>query len=344
MKRILILITLMIFGGEAAAQCNYPSGSTTKRQGLSMTNVKIPTDTSIPVGSILHVHKFGVDRIKNFTCTKAPNDKYVISVDAPVVTGVTGIQGKPVYETGIDGIGFQVSDILRSKNDSLVAAESSSTDVPVSSSSERYNSTVVWLIKTKETIDTSKMTMGTSSISFSVGNLNSNPAPDRLVYLINSISITGIKYRDTSCNISTPRSQVTLNRIDKGKLMSIARGATTPSQKDIAMNVSCPNDSVGNSLTYWFNPIGGISASGDGIVDNILTGTDAAKNVGVIFKLSGNPVTFYDMDKYKYKINSSSDLKKTINLTADYYRQSDNTNDVTMGFVKGMIEVVIQEE
>ncbi len=37
MKRILILITLMIFGGEAAAQCNYPSGSTTKRQGLSMT-------------------------------------------------------------------------------------------------------------------------------------------------------------------------------------------------------------------------------------------------------------------------------------------------------------------
>ncbi|MEX7671604.1 fimbrial protein, partial [Klebsiella pneumoniae] len=72
--------------------------------------------------------------------------------------------------------------------------------------------------------------------------------------------------------------------------------------------------------------------------------TDAAKNVGVIFKLSGNPVTFYDMDKYKYKINSSSDLKKTINLTADYYRQSDNTNDVTMGFVKGMIEVVIQEE
>ncbi len=42
MKRILILITLMIFGGEAAAQCNYPSGSTTKRQGLSMTNVKNP--------------------------------------------------------------------------------------------------------------------------------------------------------------------------------------------------------------------------------------------------------------------------------------------------------------
>ncbi|MGH5435021.1 fimbrial protein, partial [Klebsiella pneumoniae] len=167
---------------------------------------------------------------------------------------------------------------------------------------------------------------------------------DRLVYLITSISINGIKYRNTSCNISTPRSQVTLNRIDKGQLMSIARGAITPSQKDIAMNVSCPNDSVGSSLTYWFNPIGGISTSGDGIVDNMLTGADAAKNVGVIFKLSGTPVTFYDTDKYKYKIHSSSDLNKTINLTADYYRQSDNINDITMGLVKGMIEVVIQEE
>ncbi len=53
---------------------------------------------------------------------------------------------------------------------------------------------------------------------------------------------------------------------------------------------------------------------------------------------------FYDTDNYNYKINTSNDLNKTINLTADYYRQSDNSNDVTMGLVKGMMEVVIQEE
>ncbi|EOG9854015.1 fimbrial protein, partial [Klebsiella pneumoniae] len=51
-----------------------------------------------------------------------------------------------------------------------------------------------------------------------------------------------------------------------------------------------------------------------------------------------------DTDNYNYKINTSNDLNKTINLTADYYRQSDNSNDVTMGLVKGMMEVVIQEE
>ncbi|MDH8112628.1 fimbrial protein, partial [Klebsiella pneumoniae] len=72
-----------------------------------------------------------------------------------------------------------------------------------------------------------------------------------------------------------------------------------------------------NTVTYWFNPIGGNSASGDGIVDNMLTGTTAANKVGVIFKLSGRPVVFYDTDSYSYKINNSNDLNKTINLTAD---------------------------
>ena len=137
---------------------------------------------------------------------------------------------------------------------------------------------------------------------------------------------------------------MTLNRIDKGKLMSLARGAITPSQKSIPMNISCPNDSVGNTVTYWFNPVGGISASGDGIVDNMITGSDAANKVGIIFKLSGSPVVFYDTDSYNYKINTSNDLNKTINLTGDYYRQSDSSTDVTMGLVKGMMEMVIQED
>lgn len=344
MKRIFILITLLMLGGEAAAKCTY--GGSVQRQGLTLNNVKIPTDTSIPVGSVLYTRKFGTGSYKTFTCNKNTNDQYIIDIGAAVVPGVTGIQGGPVYETGIDGIGFQVSDLLRSKNGSLVAAEAGSTVVPISSSSENnYKFITVWLIKTKTVIDTSTKSTSNPSVSFSVGNLLTNPsASDRLLYEVSSITIKNINYRTTSCNISTPRSQVTLNRIDKGQLMSLARGATTPAQKTIAMNISCPNDSVGNTVTYWFNPIGGISASGDGIVDNMLTGTGAANKVGVIFKLSGSPVTFYDTDSYYYQINNSNDLNKTINLTADYYRQSDSSADVTLGLVKGMMEVVIQED
>lgn len=50
MKRIFILITLLVLGSEAAAKCTY--SGTTKRQGLTLNNVKIPTDTSIPVGTV----------------------------------------------------------------------------------------------------------------------------------------------------------------------------------------------------------------------------------------------------------------------------------------------------
>ena len=344
MKKIFILMTLLMLGSEAAAKCTYDGN--VKRQGLTLSNLKIPTDTSIPVGTVLYSRKFGTGPYKTFTCNKNMDDQYIIDIGAAAVPGVTGIQGGPVYETGIDGIGFQVSDLLRSKNGSLVSAAAGSTLVPISSSSENnYQFITVWLIKTKTVIDTSTKSTSNPSVSFSVGNLKTNPSPsDRLLYAVSSITIKDISYRTTSCNISTPRSQVTLNRIDKGQLMSLARGAVTPSQQTIAMNISCPNDSVGNKVTYWFNPIGGISTSGNGIVDNMLTGTGAANKVGVIFKLSGTPVTFYDTDSYYYKINTSNDLNKTINLTADYYRQSDSITDVTLGLVKGMLEVVIQED
>ena len=50
------------------------------------------------------------------------------------------------------------------------------------------------------------------------------------------------------------------------------------------------------------------------------------------------------MDKYNYKITNSSMLSNTISMTADYYRASDNNSDVTLGNVKAMLEVVIQED
>ncbi|HBQ2929461.1 TPA: fimbrial protein, partial [Klebsiella pneumoniae] len=217
--------------------------------------------------------------------------------------------------------------------------------IPISKTSDNYYQFLtIWLIKTKNVIDTTG-SGSNPSVSFSVGNLRTNPIPnDRLLYKLTKIEFKNINYRTTSCNISTPHSQVTLNRIDKSKLMSLSRGAQTPAEKKIVMNIDCPTSSIGNTVTYWFNPIGGVSTSGDGIVDNMISGATAANNVGIIFKLAGSPVIFYDMDKYNYKITNSSMLSNTISMTADYYRASDNNSDVTLGNVKAMLEVVIQED
>lgn len=343
MKRIFILMTLLALGGQAAAKCTYKGNSIS--QGMTLSNIKISTDPSIPVGSVLYTKKIGTGAYKTFECSKVMNDQYIIDISSPVVAGVTGLQGGPVYETGIDGIGFQVSDLLRSRNGHIITAEAGNTLVPIEKTSENYYQYVtLWLIKTKTVIDTSG-TGFNPSVSYSVGNLSTNPKKDdRLLYSISGIKFKDINYRNTSCNISTPHSQVTLNRIDINQLRSLSRGAVTPAQKTIAMNIDCPTASMGNTVTYWFNPVGAASSAGDGIMDNMLSGAIAANKVGIIFKLEGSPVVFYDMDKYKYKITNNSMLSNTINLTADYYRSSDSSSEVTTGNVKAMLEVIIQED
>ncbi|MEI6934332.1 fimbrial protein, partial [Klebsiella pneumoniae] len=88
---------------------------------------------------------------------------------------------------------------------------------------------------------------------------------------LSSIKFKDINYRNTSCNISTPRSQVTLNRIDINQLMSLSRGSTTPAQKTIALNIDCPSTSMGNTMTTWFNPMRSESSGRDGIVEKKLS-------------------------------------------------------------------------
>lgn len=335
MKRIFILLMLLVTGGEAAAKCSYDGSP--RRQAFTI-NAKIPTDDSIPVGSILYSVKYGTGTYKNFTCSQKDNDQYITTISTAEVAGVTGIHGMPVYETGIDGLGFQVSDLLESKNGALVPAVAGSVLVPFEKTSDNYYKFVtVWFIKTKQVIDTSGSDSN-PSISFSVGNPTTNPSStDKLLYTT-SIKLKNTKYQVTSCDISPSSSQITLGRIKQSTLMSVSRGGVTPEQKNFLLTINCPAGSLGNTLMYWFNPVGTPSTSGDGIIDNMITDDSGAKNVGIIFKQTGTPLVFYDMDSYSFNSAATSQI---INLTADYYRQS---GSITNGKVKAMLEVVIQEQ
>ncbi|WP_432699260.1 fimbrial protein [Kluyvera cryocrescens] len=340
MNKIFILLVMLACTSNAMAECTY-DGST-QRQVLSISP-RIALDPSIPVGAVLYSKKFGTGAYKTFTCSKIRNDQYIVDSTAPAVPGVTGIQGKPVYETGIDGIGYQVSDILFSKNGSLVPAVVGSTVVPIENTTggKNYDFITVWLIKTKPTIDTN----GTSInpvVSFSAGNLQTNPkASDRLLYQA-TIKLSNLNYKNTSCDVSVAgSSQISLKKISKDNLMSVARGGITPSQKTITMNLNCPQDSLGTTVNYWFNPTSGASPSGDGIIENQITGSGAAQKVGIIIKKGNSPVEFYNTDDYKIANVKSS---QSFDFTADYYRFSDNAAEVSLGNVKAVFQVVIQEQ
>lgn len=338
MKKVLFFLGIIFCYSDAMAKCTYDGSS--KLLTLSISP-KIATDPSIPVGSVLFSKKFGTGHYKTFSCSKVLGDQYIISSTAPEVPGVTGLQGKPVYATGIDGIGFQVSDILASKNGSVKPAVVGSTIVPIEKSNNDYEFITIWLIKTKSVIDISG-TSADASINFSVGNLVTNPKPAERTLVNANVKISNITFKDSSCDISVAgSSQVTLNRIEKNTLLSVSRGGITPAQKTITMNILCPANAMGNKVTYWFNPITGTSAYGDSIIDNMLTGANAASNVGIIFKKDNKPIVFYDMDKYYINNVTTS---QSFAFTADYYRSSSNINEITTGNVKAILEVVIQEE
>lgn len=338
MRKILVFLCLLFCCSEVVAKCDYFDSTGTVLFNLSP---KIATDPTIPVGTVLYTKKVGTGHYKTFECNKLLGDQYIVDSTAPEVPGVTGIMGKPVYETGIDGIGFQFSDILDSKHGSIKPAVAQSMIVPIKRSNDDYRFMTVWLIKTKPVIDTSGISTN-PVFKFSAGNLNTNPRPSDRLLLTATLKFKSISYRATSCDISVSGpSQITLNTIEKNTLMSIPRGGTTPSQKTITMDVSCPAGSIGNKLYYWFNPVGGTSPAGNGIIDNLLTGSGAASNVGIIFKKDNSPVIFYDAETYSF---ASAQASQQFKFTADYYRMRDNSAEVTAGHVKAMLEVVIQEE
>ena len=340
MKTILILLTAFLCCSEAAAKCTYSPGD--PKRVSTLISPKIPLDASVPVGTVLYTKKIGTGSYKSFQCSQLMQDQYIVASTGAEIPGVVGMQGKPVYATGIDGIGFQVSDLLSSKNGSLIPAVAGSTLVPLEKYNSEYQYVTIWLIKTKPVIDTSNNSFN-ETVTFSVGNPVTNPvANDRLLVSVNLKSGT-INYKETSCDISVSgSSQVTLKKIEKSELMSVTRGGATSAQKNITMKVSCPKDSIGNTVTYWFNPIGGASKSGNGVIDNMLTGATAASNVGIIIKKDNTPVTFYDLNN-SYKFSKAQDIQY-IDLTADYYRITDNAENITAGNVKAVMEVIIQEE
>lgn len=339
MRRTIILFMVLFCFGEASAKCTY--SGLAQRVAVSISP-KIPLEASVPVGSVLYSKKIGIGNYKTFECSKIMQDQYIIESTGAEVPGVRGLQGKPVYATGIDGIGFQFSDIISSKNGSLIPAIVGSTLVPVEKFNGDYKYVTIWLIKTKPVIDTSAISFN-ETVTFSAGNPSTNPkATDRLLVSINLKSGT-INFKETSCDISVSGSrQITLKRIDKSELMAVSRGGITSAQKNITLNVTCPTDSIGSTISYWFNPLGRESSSGNGIIDNMISGVTAASNVGIIFKKDNTPLTFYDLNgTYQF---AKAQKEQTINVTADYYRHSNNPTDITPGSVKAIMEIVIQED
>lgn len=341
MKRYaLLIITLLFFSTQSIADCKYLYN--TGGVGLTL-DPRILSDTSLPVGSVLFAKTIGISSMKTFyNCdtTSADPDLYRVDIGSKMqVPGVTGINGEAVYETGIDGIGFQVSDGISGVPGRPMVAKIGSYPLTVNATLGVKQWTV-WLIKTKPVIDTSKSTAPAIVIVYAAGRSGQvNSLTSNTILLRVTFNLGTVKYRATSCNL-TPRggNTVKLDPIKLTDLKKITPPNATGKGKDVILDMTCPGEAVGLNYNYWFNPISG-SKTLDGVLANSTSiAAGGAKDVGFLVKQGVTAVKFYDYDDYE--VNNTKTTQQ-IKFNVDYYRLS---SDITQGNVTALLEVILQEK
>ncbi|MFK3709077.1 fimbrial protein [Leclercia adecarboxylata] len=342
MRKIITLIGLMCFYHQASATCEYKGSE--QSVGFNLSGMKILSDATIPTGTVLAAKKIGgnVANMKTFyNC--GPSDVYAVLPMTPTAeaVGVKGIQGGKVYETGIPGIGFQISDAIKGTNFRPSPVEFGTVNAwKLNSTSSAVQQLTVWLIKTNEDIDTSVTTAKTLAVSYragSVSQVESNSTTARLLRA--NLTFGPFTFRQTSCDIkAVGGSTITLDKIKVSKLVATLSGTATGNQKSFTMQVDCPKTSVGNSFIYWFNPLTENSSSKNGVLLNsIPTTAGGAGGTGFILKQDMSPIKFYDYTSYSIL---SAKATQQLTFNADYIRTGET---VTVGQVRAMFEIVLQE-
>ncbi|WP_333853553.1 fimbrial protein [Leclercia sp.] len=339
-KYALLIFSLLLFSAQSIADCKYLNS--TGGVGLTLSP-RLLSDNSLPVGSILFAKTIGISSMRTFydcDTTSADPDLYRVDVGSKAqVSGVTGINGEAVYETGIDGIGFQVSDGISGVPGRPVVAQIGAFPLTVKATSGVKQWTV-WLIKTKPIIDTSTSTAPAIVIQYAAGRSGQvKSLTSNTILLRVTLNMGTVQYRATSCNL-TPRggNTVTLDPITVTDLKKVSSPNATGKSKDVVLDMTCPNDAVGLSYNYWFNPISGSESASGVLANSTSVAAGGAKNVGLIVKQGVTAVNFYDYDDYQV---SKTKATQEIKFSIDYYRLS---TDIAQGNVTALMEVVLQEK
>ncbi|MDE4781792.1 fimbrial protein [Klebsiella quasipneumoniae subsp. similipneumoniae] len=339
MKKIIIAISILFSSLQATASCSY-SSSSSGAITVSFGTPAVLADPTLPVGTILSTAVRGNLDPKTFS-NCASGDIFVVRTTPTVnQSGVTKINGQAVYETGIPGIGFQISDITKPKG-RFIPAVIDQTEPATSryfSSSDISKQVMVWLVKTgpiTQTKLTNYITVyymaGTPAQTSSGSN---NTASLYRIY----IDLTNIKFKETTCEIS-PRdgNTVRLQSIDLSELASLAAGKAAGKPKNFTVDITCPTTEINKNYLYWLNPISLNSSTADGVLLNSLA--DGATNVGIIIKKGSSAIKFNDLS---YTFTTAKNQSQT--FSADYYKIA---NPVTLGVtgdVKVDFEIVLQEK
>nr|WP_287857832.1 fimbrial protein [Klebsiella sp.] len=338
MKRLFLLISLFGISLQSAyAACSYGS---TGGGAITVSFDKVLADTTVPVGTILATARRGNISPKTFTC--AAGDDYVVRTNPHVdESAIRKIGGKPVYDTGIPGIGFQISDVTK-PNGRFIPAVIDDPLAGNSVSSDKSEQVYVWLVKTGPITKTSLP--GNITVRYMAGSKPMTAAPGASnsaeLYRIN-INLSNLTFKESTCEVKPQSGNiVTLQNIGISEFSSVSVGQAAGKSKNFTLDITCPTDEVGKNYLYWFNPISENSLSKDGVLLNSIG--NGASNVGIIIKQGTTPIKFNDITVTSYYFTTTASTK-SVTLNADYFKIANPVSVGATGEIKVDFEMVLQE-
>ncbi|WP_330983310.1 MULTISPECIES: fimbrial protein [Enterobacterales] len=283
-----LCLGLLSFGAKAASNCTVLDG-----KSYRVLTASIPLDPDAPDGSVLY--RRYVDTSGPKIACLSGSAQYKSEMTNKTVTGVNA-DGN-IFETGIPGVGIQISDLMMSNRKVPNKGALSPNDLlPAWSTSGRIR---VDFIKT-----------GPISQGYIRGGKVAEYKVDD--YTVASIEVKGNQsWVIKSCTIDSADRNKTV-QLGNYRASDFSSVGSTTVDKYFSLTLNCQQDSTPVYLS--FEPTTG--SSGDGILTLDKSGTDSASGIAIeiLNKSDRTPLVFNNAIKY----HSGSEKKIEISYIAHY--------------------------
>lgn len=291
---------LILSGGLLFALGSFQSyaadGCTIYRQDYSITQSMIYIDPDAEVGSVLATASINTMGNKALCIGGTKSGKYASAMKSPFTTVVSSNDKGEIYESGVPGIGLQISDLQK-----RVYMVPYSTNI-------RYQDLMPWETAGRTTVYFIKT--GPIQSGKTLSGVVAEYTLDKKIAATVSLQ-TQINWKKKSCVVDPGKRNQVVNMPSTPKATFGAVGSTGPS-KDFVIEIKCEADD--SPIFVSFEATTG--TTGDGILNIDTSLADAAKGVAIeiLNKADQSPLKFLNEVEY----HKQKETLITIPLTARY--------------------------
>lgn len=280
MTKNLLTLGALVFGGLsfntfAASGCINLDGKT-----YSLNLTSLPIDPDVAVGTVLHTERLDTTGPKLTCPLNTARGKYTSQMMGAFQTVVSTNGYGNIYATGIEGIGFQIRDLLQSAKSVPHSGSMNSGDLYYWATDKK---TVITFIKTGPV---------------GLGNSNVGVAAQFKLddWIVAKVSISAKFTWITKSCVAEPNSRIQNIRLGSFLASSFSNVGSTSSDMPFSVKLKCKEDAV--PVYVSFEPTTGSSGNGLLNIDTSVSGAAQGVVVEVLNAADRSPLVFSTEKKY----------------------------------------------